>query len=143
MTHEISYYGIFEVIYLRRDFAATKQLADALTQSYTMILQYLAGARRYYEQHSYGGFWTDSPPHKAPTRIVLTVSIERFLRSISSFDDDLESTKTAITSQRKEIDRLRAMIDGQRRLPGELAEGYKSSQTLTWYLRAARNRPKS
>jgi hypothetical protein len=54
VTREISYYGIFEVIYLRRNFYATKQLSDALVRAYTKILQYLSGARRYYEQHSYG-----------------------------------------------------------------------------------------
>lgn len=57
ITREISYYGIFEVIYLRRDFRATEQLSDALVRSYTKILEYLCGARRYYEQHSYGMFF--------------------------------------------------------------------------------------
>jgi hypothetical protein len=52
VTREISYYGIFEVIYLRRTFSATKQLSDALVQAYTKILQFLSGARRYYDQNS-------------------------------------------------------------------------------------------
>lgn len=53
-TREISYYGIFEVIYLRRSFDATAQLSDALVRAYTKILQFLCGARRFYEQHSVG-----------------------------------------------------------------------------------------
>ena len=52
VTREISYYGIFEVIYLRRKFSATKQLSDALVQAYTKVLQFLSGARRYYDQNS-------------------------------------------------------------------------------------------
>lgn len=52
VTREISYYGIFEVIYLRRTFSATKQLSEALVQAYTKILQFLSGARRYYDQNS-------------------------------------------------------------------------------------------
>lgn len=52
VTRELSYYGIFEVIHLRRKFAATKQLSDALVQAYTKILQFLCGARRFYKQNS-------------------------------------------------------------------------------------------
>ena len=53
VTREISYYGIFEVIYLRQKFAATKQLSDALVQVYTKILQFLSGAKRYYDRNSF------------------------------------------------------------------------------------------
>jgi len=53
VTREISYYGIFEVIYLRRTFSATTQLSDALVRAYTKILQFLSGARRYYDQNSF------------------------------------------------------------------------------------------
>lgn len=54
VTREISYYGIFEVIYLRRNFDATEDLSDALVRTYTKILQFLSGAKHYFEQHSYG-----------------------------------------------------------------------------------------
>ena len=54
VTREISYYGIFEVIYLRRSFHATKQLSDALVKVYSNILKYLSKAREYYEQNTLG-----------------------------------------------------------------------------------------
>jgi len=54
VTREISYYGIFEVLYLRRSFIATEQLSDALVKVYSNILEYLSKARHYYDQRTLG-----------------------------------------------------------------------------------------
>jgi hypothetical protein len=54
VTREISYYGIFEVLYLRQSFYATQQLSDALVRVYSKILEYLSKARHYYEQNTLG-----------------------------------------------------------------------------------------
>ncbi|KAN0106705.1 hypothetical protein V8E51_009581 [Hyaloscypha variabilis] len=99
VTREISYYGIFEVIYLRRNFSATKQLSDALVQAYTKILQFLSGARRYYDQNS----------------------LKRFLGTAFSLDDNLSAIVTAIKTERDDIERLRGVIDGQQEK--ELGDG--------------------
>lgn len=56
VTREISYYGIFEVLYLRRKFDATQQLSEALVRAYSTILQYLSNARHYYEKNSLGAY---------------------------------------------------------------------------------------
>ncbi|KAH9203929.1 hypothetical protein DL95DRAFT_471950 [Leptodontidium sp. 2 PMI_412] len=91
VTREISYYSIFEVIYLRRKFSATKQLSDALVQAYTKVLQFLSGARRYYDQNS----------------------LKRFLGTAFSLDENLSGIVSAIKSERDDIERLRGIIDGQ------------------------------
>jgi hypothetical protein len=54
ITREISYYGIFEVLYLRGSFIATEQLSDALVRVYSNILKYLSKARHYYNQRTLG-----------------------------------------------------------------------------------------
>jgi hypothetical protein len=56
VTREISYYGIFEVLYLRRKFDATQQLSEALVRAYSTILQYLSKARHYYEKNTLGAY---------------------------------------------------------------------------------------
>jgi hypothetical protein len=109
VTREISYYGIFEVIYLRRNFDATEQLSDALVSAYTKILQYLSGAKRYWEQHSLGTslqFWRFTSSNIA--------CLEKFIKTALSLDEDLGSIATGIKDDREDIERLRGMIDGQR-----------------------------
>lgn len=44
---------------------------------------------------------------------------ERFMQSTFSFGDGFEKIKTAVVTQRDEIERLRGMIDGQRRFSGQ------------------------
>lgn len=41
------------------------------------------------------------------------------MQSTFSFGDDFEEIKTAVVTQRDEIERLRGMIDGQRRFSGQ------------------------
>jgi hypothetical protein len=69
------------------------QLSSSLVRlcAYTKILQYLSRAKRYYEQHS----------------------IELFLKTALSLDEDLGSVTTGIKHEREEIERLRGMVDGQ------------------------------
>jgi hypothetical protein len=46
---------------------------------------------------------------------MLTVGVERLLKTVLSLDEDLEGIVTKIRDDREEIERLRGMIDGQRK----------------------------
>lgn len=45
---------------------------------------------------------------------MLTVRVERLLKTVLSLDEDLGGIVTKIKTDREEIERLRGMIDGQR-----------------------------
>jgi hypothetical protein len=52
VTREISYYAIFEAMYLTRRAEATEELSNALLRVYTKILEYLSKAKHYYSHNT-------------------------------------------------------------------------------------------
>ena len=52
LAREVHFYTIFELVYLKKQSAASEQLASILVKAYATLLSYLVSAAKYFDSNT-------------------------------------------------------------------------------------------
>ncbi len=91
IAHTVDRYALFEVLYLRTQSAAAIRLKESLTMLYTVVLKYLAKAKRYFEENT----------------------ALRIIKSSLSSKRDMEDFPGILTSAQTRVNEYAALVDAE------------------------------